>query len=67
MMNTAKEIEKAIESLPQSELKEFRAWFERYDAEIWDEKIDQHAASGKLSDLGRAAIESHKAKLTKEL
>ena len=66
-MNTAKDIEKAIESLPQSELKEFRAWFERFDAEIWDNKIDQHADSGKLADLGRTAIEAHKANRTKEL
>ena len=66
-MRNAKDIEKAVESLPKAELKEFRAWFEQYDAEIWDDKIEEHALSGKLEHLGKAALIAHQNKNTKEL
>ena len=66
-MNTAKDIEKAIESLPVAELKEFRIWFEKFDSENWDRKIDADAKSGKLDDLARAAISAHRSNKTKEI
>ncbi len=66
-MHNIKDIERAIESLPKTELKEFRAWFSRYDAEIWDAKIEEHTLSGKLDHLGKAALVTHRNKGTKEI
>ncbi len=66
-MHSAKEIERAIESLPKSELKEFRAWFAEYDAEVWDSKIEEDALSGKLDQLGKSALRVHRNKGTKEI
>jgi hypothetical protein len=66
-MRNAKDIERAIESLPKAELKEFRAWFAQYDAEIWDAKIEEHALSGKLAHLGKDALRAHRNKDTKEI
>jgi hypothetical protein len=66
-MRNAKDIERAIESLPKAELKEFRAWFAQYDAEIWDAKIEDHTLSGKLDRLGKDALRSHQSKDTKEI
>lgn len=66
-MNTAKDIEKAIESLPVAELKEFRIWFEKFDSENWDRKIVADAKSGKLDDLARTAISAHRSNKTKEM
>ena len=56
IMNTAKEIEEAVASLPNSELKEFRTWFSRYDAKNWDAQIEQDIDSGKLTELGTRAL-----------
>ena len=66
-MHSAKDIEKAIESLPKSELKELRAWFAQYDSSIWDLKIEEHANSRKLDQLGRAALRSHRKDETEEI
>ncbi len=66
-MNTAKDIEKAIESLPKSELKEFRSWFAEFDSENWDSQIEKHALGGALNDLGKAAVSAHATRRTKEI
>lgn len=66
-MHSAKDIEKAIESLPKSELKEFRAWFAEYDARVWDINIEEHAISGKLDKLGSAALRAHRKDKTEEI
>jgi hypothetical protein len=63
-MRSAKDIERAIESLPKVELKEFRAWFAEYNAEVWDSKIEEHTLSGKLDRLGKAALRAHRNKDT---
>ena len=66
-MRSARDIERAIESLPKSELKEFRAWFAEYDAEVWDSKIEEHTLSGKLDRLGKVALRAHRNKDAKEI
>jgi hypothetical protein len=58
-MNTVDEIEKAVSKLPPEELAAFRAWFEAFDEERFDEKIDRDAASGKLDRLFGDAITCH--------
>jgi len=53
---TVKDIETALTKLPPRELKEFRSWFERFDAEEWDEQFEADAKSGKLDRLADQAL-----------
>ena len=57
-MGNVKTIEKAVESLPPSELAEFRRWFAEFDATVWDRQIEQDATSGKLDGLAAEALGS---------
>lgn len=66
-MNTAKDIEKAIQSLPVSELQAFRVWFEDFDARNFDKKIEADAKAGRIDDLASAALSAHRSNKTKEM
>jgi hypothetical protein len=50
-MRTAKEIENAVRSLSPGELAAFRAWFNCFDAKVWDQQFEQDAKSGCLDQL----------------
>lgn len=67
MARNVEDIEKAITQLPQDQLKEFRAWYEQFDSDAWDEQIGRDAAAGKLDSLADAAISDHRAGKSKEL
>lgn len=67
MARNVEDIEKAITQLPQDQLKEFRAWYEQFDSDAWDEQIERDAAAGKLDSLADAAISDHRAGKSKEL
>lgn len=47
-MTKIEDIEKAVEQLSPEELARFRAWFEEFDARLFDEKIERDAKAGKL-------------------
>ena len=66
-MSSVDEIRSAIERLPKRELTRFRRWFARYDAEVWDQQLEEDVAAGKLDALARAALRDHRAKRTKPL
>ncbi len=55
-MSDVKTIEKAVASLPPTELAEFRRWFAEFDAAAWDKQIEQDAAVGKLDGLAARAL-----------
>ena len=55
-MGNVKSIENAVESLPATELAEFRRWFAEFDGNAWDRQIDQDASSGKLDALAAEAL-----------
>lgn len=59
MEKTIKEVVKAVEQLPQDQLKQFRDWFLKFDSEVWDEQIEKDAKTGKLDALAQAAIDDH--------
>jgi len=61
MLRKAEEIEKAVAELSPGELKIFRAWYEKFDSEAWDEQIETDIKAGKLDALAVAAIADHKA------
>jgi len=59
-------IENEIRKLPQEQLRQFRAWYEKFDSDAWDEQIEEDT-SGKLNVLAEAAIADHKAGKTRKL
>ncbi|HGG60169.1 MAG TPA: hypothetical protein ENK26_09710 [Gammaproteobacteria bacterium] len=61
MVNTVEDIENAITQLPQEQLRKFRAWYEKFDSDVWDMQIEKDALDGKLDSLADAAISDHKA------
>ena len=66
-MGNVKSIEKAVESLPPSELAEFRRWFAEFDADAWDKQIEQDAAGGKLVAMASEALADYRAGSVREL
>lgn len=66
-MSRIEQLEKQIAELDPSELKALRAWFDGYDAEVWDRQIESDATSGKLSRLAERAIRDHEAGRSTEL
>ena len=60
-------IEKEISELSARELEDFRAWFERFDAELWDAEIERDSASGTLDSLADEALAAHRAGRSKPL
>jgi len=61
------EIEDIIINLPHDKFKKFRAWYEKFDANAWDEQIESDVAAGKLDVLAKTAISEHKAGKTRRL
>jgi len=55
-MTKIEDIEKAVSTLNPTELAEFRAWFETFDAAQFDAKIERDAQAGKIDRLADAAI-----------
>ncbi|HEY2934361.1 MAG TPA: hypothetical protein VGK99_21680 [Acidobacteriota bacterium] len=59
-MKKIKDIEKEIRKLSRSELTSFREWFVEYDADAWDQQIEEDVAAGKLDDLASEAVAAYK-------
>lgn len=55
-MSRVEQLEQRIAELNPTELKELRAWFERYDAEVWDRQIENDSKSGRLRRLVEQAL-----------
>lgn len=66
-MTTVKEIEQAIEHLPEVKLAEFRSWFMEFDAAQWDKQFERDVQSGKLDALAKKALEQLDANRCTEL
>jgi len=52
---SVQELEAAVTKLPSPELAQFTAWFEEYQADLWDQQIEQDALSGRLDALAEEA------------
>jgi hypothetical protein len=66
-MKTLEDIEKAVAELPVDQLKQFRAWFEQFEAAHFDQAIERHAKGGKLDKLAEQALEDFRAGRAREL
>jgi hypothetical protein len=58
-MSRVEQIEGQVKSLNADDLKAFRDWFERYDADIWDQQIEADAKNDKLLSLADSALRDH--------
>jgi len=67
MARTVEDIENEIIRLPQDQLRKFRAWYEKFDADKWDKQIETDVADGKLDALAEKAIAEHKSGKSKKL
>lgn len=48
-----------VRSLSSEELKAFRDWFARFDAEAWDAQIEADSNNLKLQSLAERALRDH--------
>ena len=61
------DIEQGILGLPQDQLKQFRAWYEKFDADTWDVQIEQDAKDGKLDAIAESALTEYKSGKARKL
>jgi hypothetical protein len=66
-MTKLEDIEAAIAGLSPDDLARLRAWFEDFDARLFDEKIERDAKAGKLDKLAAEALADHQAGRSREL
>jgi hypothetical protein len=55
-MSTIEDIEQAIEKLPAEDVAKLRAWFDAFESERFDRRLDSDAQAGKLDALAQAAL-----------
>ena len=55
-MTSVTDIEDAVAQLPRAELAVFREWFDAFEAERFDARIDEDAALGRLDRLADEAL-----------
>lgn len=66
-MTTVDEIKEAITQLSPQALQELRAWYEQYDAQLWDAQIEGDVEAGRLDELAEDALRSFRDGETTEL
>lgn len=64
---TTDEIERAVERLAPDELARFRAWFEQFEAERFDQALEQGVKAGKLDAFAEEALSTYRAGQTRDL
>jgi hypothetical protein len=61
------EIEDAIQRLSPEELRAFRRWFAKYDAQQWDAEFERDVAEGRLDALAEEAVREYNAGRCRDL
>ena len=64
---TVEDIEKAVARFAPDELAKFRVWFEAFEADRFDRKIERDAKGGKLDRLADEALAEFRAGRAREL
>ncbi len=64
---SVQELEKAVVQLPTPELAQFAAWFEAYQADLWDQQIERDALAGRFDALAEQANQEFEAGRCKPL
>jgi hypothetical protein len=60
-MSKVKDLESQIQELSPEELRAFREWFTKFDADAWDQEFEADVKSGKLNALAERALRDHNA------
>ena len=55
-MPAVQELQVDVAQLSPDELARFRAWFEEFDAKVWDKQFEEDVKLGKLDHLANQAI-----------
>lgn len=64
---TTEDIEKAIEQLSPAELARFRAWFQQFEADRFDQAVTSDAQAGRLESFAEEALTEYRAGRTRDL
>ncbi len=48
---SVQELETAVTQLPTPELAQFKAWFDEYQTDLWDQQIEKDLEAGRLDAL----------------
>ncbi len=67
MIHSLEELEKAVAELPPEQLKAFRDWYQRFDAENWDRQIEEDVREGRLDGLAKEALAEYEKGQAREL
>ena len=60
-MQAVQELQSDVSQLSAEELARFTAWFDEFDAEVWDGQFEEDAKSGKLDRVANRAIANFRA------
>ncbi len=63
---TITELEQAITQLSPQDYIRLREWFEKFEAQQWDEQIERDAKAGKLDKIAEKALHEYRAGKTQE-
>ncbi len=66
-MTTVEDIKQAISKLPPGELASLRAWFEAFEEERFDQKIELDAQAGRLDKLAEQAAADYREGRAREI
>ena len=66
-MTKIEKIGEEIKTLNHFELEVFRQWFQTFDAEAWDQQLDEDIRDGKLDPFAKEALEEYNAGRSREL
>ena len=50
-MSEVEKIEKAVAHLSRKDLARFRAWYDKFEAKVWDQQFEEDGQAGKLDKL----------------
>jgi hypothetical protein len=66
-MTPVQQIASQITALPEPDMRQFRKWFDQFDAQNWEKAIDNDVVSGKLDSLAAEALAQYSAGKCKPL
>ena len=66
-MTKVEKLESEVQNLSRPDLAAFREWFRQYDADEWDQQIEEDVRAGRLDQLAEEALAEHAAGTTKVL
>ncbi len=66
-MPSLEKIESEVVALPEPELRQFRFWFDEFDAQNWDRSLTADINNGKLDSLATEALAHYGASQYKKI